>query len=328
MGKDALLTKLDKIIGDDSGRFRSINWWADTGCDLLNWVIHPEGSGLPGGRVIEIYGKNASGKSALALHVCRWAQKNGGRVFYIDTEPGLSLEWAQKIGVDTESMWVDTPASLEQALAVIEAIVDARKAELEPTIIVLDSLAAVGCDAALERNTMKDATPIGDVARLMSGWLRNKGIPRLIRDTKICLLILNQTREKVGVLFGNPETTPGGQAVPFAAWLRLRVERKTEIKPSTGEPLGYFCEVKVVKSKVNKPNQKCSFPVYWKFGIDNAMALILYLQNEKVVPAEGSYITWNGQKVTKRKLRDQMLADKDLYNEVREMVRTHIRKEW
>ena len=323
-----LLAKLDKIIGDDSGRFRSITWWADTGCDLLNWAIHPDGAGLPGGRIVEVYGKNSSGKSALALHVCRWAQKQGGSVYYIDTEPGLSLEWATKIGVDTESMWVDTPASLEQALACIEAIVDDRLTAVEPTVIVLDSLAAVGTDAALERNTLKDSTPIGDVARLMSGWLRNKGVPRKIRDSKICLLILNQTREKVGVLFGSPETTPGGQAVPFAAWLRLRVDRKEDIKPSSGEPLGYFCEVKIIKSKVNKPHQKVSFPVYWGFGIDNPMALLLYLQNQKVVPAEGAYITWNGQKTTKRKMRDQMLADRELYEEVRAAVRDHIRKGW
>ena len=328
MAKSELLKKLDKIIGDDSGRFRSITWWADTGCDLINWMIHPDGHGIPGGRVTEIYGKNSSGKTALALHVCRWVQKQGGKAFYLDLEPGLSKEWAQKIGVNTDEMWTDTPGSLEQALACVEAIVDDRLDAVEPTVIVFDSLAAVGTEAALDRNTVKDATPIGDVARLMSGWLRNKGIPRKIRDTKIIFLILNQTREKVGVMFGNPETTPGGQAVPFAAWLRLRVERKSDIKPSTGPVLGYFCEVKVIKNKVEKPGQKVSFPMYWGFGIDNCMALLLYCQNEKIVPAEGSSIVWNGVKTTKRKMRDGMLADRELLEEVREVVKRHIKSNW
>lgn len=326
-----LFARLDEIVGDDSAKFKSVQWWLNTGCDLLNWCIHPDGHGYPGGRVVEIYGIWSSGKSMLACTACKHTQQMGGVPFYLDIEGGLDKGWAEKLGVNTdvtsERFWYGQPQTLEEALAVIETIVDARAEVDTPTLIVLDSLAMAGTAASSERSTVKDALPVGDKARVLSAWFANKGIPRKISDTKIILMILNQTREKVGVLFGSPETRPGGAAVPFASWVSLRVGKGKEIVPSAGKALGYFMDAKVVKNKLNRPKLKCSFPVYWKGGIDNANALIIYLQNEKVVPAEGAFITWNGQKITKRKLREQMLADRELYDEVRELVRKHMIEE-
>lgn len=326
-----LFARLDQIVGDDSAKFKSVQWWLNTGCDLLNWAIHPEGSGYPGGRTVEIYGPWSSGKTMLALTGCRNVQQMGGLPCYVDIEGGLDKGWAEKLGVNTdttsERFWYGRPDTLEQALACVETIVDEREAAETPTLIVLDSIAMAGTAAASERNTLTDSQAIGDKARLLSSWFANKGIPRRIFNTKIIFMILNQTREKIGVLFGSPETRPGGNAIPFASWASLRVGKGKEILTSDRKAVGYFMDAKVVKNKVGPPKGKCSFPVYWKGGIDNANALIIYMQNEKIVPAEGLYITWGGQKITKRKLREQMLADRELYEEVRQLCRKHMIEE-
>ena len=276
-----------------------------------------------------------SGKTQQVLQAAAKCQKEGGKPFFIDIERGLSREWAERNGVilpepgckaTGNQMDVRKPNSLEGVLAMVERIVEYRRGLDVPTLIAVDSIASGGTCAAAERDTLKDKQLVADQASLLSGWFKNKGILRAMDGTKIVLLMVSQLRSKVGVMFGNPETTPGGATIPFYSWVRLRIRKGEAIQPATGPALGYFCNVQVLKNKVDRPGRKISFPVYWKFGTDNSMSLLLYIQNNKLLPAEGNFITWNGTKITKRKMRDNMLADQGLYDEVRELVHAHFKE--
>ncbi len=206
--------------------------------------------GMPRGRIIEIFGPESSGKTTIALHSVAQAQKAGGQAAFVDVEHALDPGYAKKLGVDTENLLIAQPSSGEEALEITEMLVRSNAVD----IIVLDSVAALTSKAEIDGD-MGDAT-VGMQARLMSQAMR-KLTPVVSKSRCVCIFI-NQIREKIGVMFGNPETTPGGRALKFFSSVRLDIRRKDQLKEGD-EAIGYTTEVKVVKNKVAPPFRKARF---------------------------------------------------------------------
>jgi recombination protein RecA len=259
--------------------------------------------GVPRGRVIEIYGPESSGKTTLMLHLIANAQKAGGMAAFIDAEHALDPSYAKKLGVNVDELLVSQPDSGEEALTICETL--ARSGALD--IIVIDSVAALVPKAELE-GEMGMAT-MGMQARLMSQALRK--LTAILSKAKTTCLFTNQMREKVGVMFGNPETTPGGKALKFYASVRIDIRRKEAIKDAAGTAIGNHVKVKIVKNKVAPPFAEAEFDIYFNHGIDKEGSLIDVGLDVGTVEKKGAWLQFAGELIGQGKdAARKTLADK------------------
>jgi recombination protein RecA len=243
--------------------------------------------GLPRGRVVEIYGPESSGKTTLMLHAIASAQKAGGLAAFIDAEHALDPQYAKKLGVNLDELLVSQPDSGEEALSICETL--ARSNALD--IIVVDSVAALVPKSELE-GEMGMAT-MGMQARLMSQALRK--LTAILSKAKTTCVFTNQLREKVGIMFGNPETTPGGKALKFYASVRLDIRRKDTIKDPSGAAVGSNVKVKVVKNKVAPPFTEAEFEIIFNHGINKEGSIIDVATTAGVVEKKGAWLQFNGE---------------------------------
>jgi len=243
--------------------------------------------GLPRGRVVEIFGPESSGKTTLMLHVIANAQKGGGLAAFIDAEHALDPGYAKRLGVNLDDLLVSQPDSGEEALSICETL--ARSNALD--VIVIDSVAALVPKAELE-GEMGMAT-MGMQARLMSQALRK--LTAILSKGKTTCVFTNQLREKVGVMFGNPETTPGGKALKFYASVRLDIRRKDTLKDATGNAVGNHVKVKVVKNKVAPPFTEAEFDILYNHGINKEGSILEVGVDHGVVDKKGAWLQFNGE---------------------------------
>jgi len=244
--------------------------------------------GIPRGRVTEIYGPESSGKTTLCLHVVANAQKMGGVAAYIDAEHALDTEYARKLGVDVESLLISQPDTGEQALEICEILVRSGAVD----IVVVDSVAALVPKAEIEGD-MGDSH-VGLQARLMSQALRK--LTGAIARSKTIVIFINQLREKIGVMFGNPETTTGGKALKFYASVRLDIRRIGPVKDKE-DVVGSHVRVKVVKNKVAPPFKQAEFDIMYAEGISHTSLLVDIGSESNIIEKSGAWYSYNGQKI-------------------------------
>lgn len=258
--------------------------------------------GLPRGRTVEIFGPESSGKTTLALHVVASAQKDGGMAAFVDAEHAMDAGYAKKLGVNLDDLLVSQPASGEEALTIVDALV--RSGELD--VVVIDSVAALTPRAELDGN-MGDSH-MGLQARLMSQAMRK--LTAGIATSKTLVIFTNQIREKIGVMFGNPETTPGGRALKFYASVRLDIRRIGMIKDAAGTVTGNRTRVKVVKSKVAPPYTEAEFDILYAKGISWEGSVLDAAIKCGLVDKRGSWLSFHGEQLG----QGQMAATNHLEN--------------
>ena len=272
--------------------------------------------GYPKGRVIEIYGPESSGKTTLAIHAIAEAQKQGGIAAIIDAEHAFDRSYAEKLGVDVENLFISQPDNGEQALEIADQLI--RSAPID--IIVIDSVAALTPKAEIEGN-MGDSV-MGLQARLMSQALRK--LTAIISKTNCIVIFINQLREKVGVMFGNPETTTGGRALKFYSSVRLDVRRTESLKQS-GEVIGNHVRVKVVKNKIAPPFKEAEFDIMFGKGISREGDVLDLAADANIVEKSGSWYAYKGAKIgqgrenAKNYLLQNPLICEEIENQVREL---------
>ena len=276
-------------------------------------------SGLPRGRIIEIYGPESSGKTTLALHVVAEAQKEGGEAAFIDAEHALDPVYAKKLGVDIDNLIVSQPDTGEQALEITESLV--RSGALD--VIVVDSVAALVPKAEIDGD-MGDSH-MGLQARLMSQALRK--LAGAINKSKTVLIFINQLREKIGVMFGNPETTTGGRALKFYASVRLDIRKAENIKQD-GEIKGSRTRVKVVKNKVAPPFREAEFDIVCGEGISRAGNILDMAVNMDIIEKSGSWFSYNGERIGqgRENVKKYLKENPEILDEVESKVRSNAEK--
>jgi len=245
--------------------------------------------GLPKGRIVELYGHESSGKTTLALHTVANVQRRGGTAAFIDAEHALDPGYARKIGVDLDNLLVSQPSSGEEALAICEELVKSGAVD----IVVVDSVAALTPQAEID-GAMGDSH-VGLQARLMSQAMRK--LTAAIAQTKTLCIFTNQVREKIGVMFGNPETTPGGKALKFYASCRLQVQRIGAIKSAAGEVVGNRTRVKVVKNKVASPFTEAEFDILYSCGISWEGSVLDAAVARGIVERRGSWLSYGNEQL-------------------------------
>ena len=270
--------------------------------------------GIPRGRVTEIFGPESSGKTTLALHVLAESQKLGGQVAFIDAEHALDPGYAKKLGVNIEEMLVSQPDNGEQALEIAESLIRSNAVDL----VIIDSVAALVRKAELEGEMGESV--MGLQARLMSQALRK--LTGYISKSKTSAIFINQVREKIGVFFGNPETTPGGRALKFYASVRLDVRRIESIKNGQ-EMIGNRVRVKVVKNKVAPPFKEAELDMYYGKGISRESSLINIALQYKILEKKGSYIQYGGNSIGQgmENAVETLRQDAKIYREIEARVR-------
>ena len=275
--------------------------------------------GLPRGRIIEIYGPESSGKTTLALHVVAEAQKEGGEAAFIDAEHALDPVYAKKLGVDIDNLIVSQPDTGEQALEITESLV--RSGALD--VIVVDSVAALVPKAEIDGD-MGDSH-MGLQARLMSQALRK--LAGAINKSKTVLIFINQLREKIGVMFGNPETTTGGRALKFYASVRMDIRKIENIKQD-GEIKGSRARVKVIKNKVAPPFREAEFDIMYGEGISKEGNVLDMAVNLDIIEKAGSWFSYNGEKIGqgRENVKKYLRENPDILEEVENKVRDNFAK--
>ena len=323
--KDALATALAQIekqfgkgavmkLGDNASMQVDAISTGSLGLDLALGV-----GGVPRGRIIEVYGPESSGKTTLALHILAEAQKQGGEVAFIDVEHALDPTYAEALGVDINNLLVSQPDTGEQAMEICEALV--RSGAIDA--IVVDSVAAMVPRAEIE-GEMGDSH-VGLQARLMSQALRK--LAGAISKSNCVAIFINQLREKVGVVYGNPEVTPGGRALKFYSSVRLDV-RKKEVLKSGADIIGSRTKVKVVKNKVAPPFREVEFDIMYGQGISKVGDLLDLAERLEIVQKSGAWFSYNGTRIgqgrdnAKNFLRD----NPDIFEEISELVRQNADK--
>ena len=277
-GKGAIM-KLGESHASSNVEFTS------TGCLSLDLAL---GGGIPRGRVIEVYGPESSGKTTLTLHAIAEVQKNGGTAAFIDAEHALDPSYAKRIGVDVANLLLSQPDNGEQALEITETLVRSNAVDL----IVVDSVAALVPRAEIEGD-MGDSLP-GLQARLMSQALRK--LTGVISRSKATVIFINQIRMKIGVMFGNPETTTGGNALKFYSSVRMDIRRIGQIKQGD-EVIGNRTRVKVVKNKIAPPFREAEFDIMYNEGISKVGDLIDLASERELIEKSGAWYSYQGEKI-------------------------------
>lgn len=283
-----------------------------TGCLTLDLALGI--GGMPRGRIIEIYGPESSGKTTVALHAIAQTQKLGGIAAFVDAEHALDPVYAKKLGVDLDNLYVSQPDTGEQALDITDSLVRSGAVDL----IVIDSVAALTPKAEIEGD-MGDSH-VGLQARLMSQALRK--LTGFINKSKTCVIFINQLREKVGIMFGNPETTPGGKALKFYASVRIDVRKADALKDSEGI-MGNRTKAKIVKNKLAPPFKTAEFDILYGEGISQEGCIIDLGTACDVIGKSGSWFSYDGEKVAqgRERMRDWLKNNPDKEKEIEEKIR-------
>ena len=271
-----------------------------TGCLSLDMALGV--GGVPKGRIVEVFGPESSGKTTLALHIVAECQKNGGKAAFIDAENALDPEYAKNLGCNSDDLLVSQPDSGEQALDILQKLLETAALD----VIVIDSVAALVPKAELD-GQIGDVT-VGLQARLMSQALRKLSGP--INKSRTCVVFINQIREKIGVMFGSPETTPGGRALKFYSSVRLDIRRIAAIKEGT-DMTGNRTRVKVVKNKVAPPFKMTEFDIMYGKGISYSGDLLDLALQGGVVEKMGSWFSYKGDKIAQGREKVKVLLDTD-----------------
>ena len=272
--------------------------------------------GVPKGRIVECYGHESSGKTTLALHIVANAQKSGGTAAFIDAEHALDPGYARRIGVDLDSLLVSQPNSGEEALAICERLVKSGAVD----VVVVDSVAALVPQAEID-GEIGDCH-VGLQARLMSQAMRK--LAGAIAQTKALVLFTNQVREKIGVMFGSPETTPGGKALKFYASCRLQVQRIGAIKNTAGQVVGNRTRVKVVKNKVAPPFTEAEFDILYTCGISYEGSVLDAALSRGIVEKRGSWLSFGDEQLAQGSLAtiDYLREHADVTKKIVDLIKT------
>ncbi|MEI8233797.1 MAG: recombinase RecA [Verrucomicrobiota bacterium] len=274
--------------------------------------------GFPRGRVVEIFGPESSGKTTLTLTVVAQAQKRGGLAAFIDVEHALDPVYARKLGVNVDDLLISQPSSGEEALRICETLVRSNALD----IIVIDSVAALVTKQELE-GEIGDST-VGAQARLMSAALRK--LTSLISKARTTCVFTNQIREKIGVMFGNPETTPGGKALKFYASVRCDIRRIGAIKVGDGTVTGNRTKLKIVKNKVAPPFTECEFDIMYNEGISHTGSLLDLALEQGIIEKRGSWMSYKGNQLAQGRdaAKEVLKADAALYEEIETAVKAKL----
>lgn len=286
-----------------------------TGCLAIDYALGI--GGVPRGRIIEVYGPESSGKTTVALHVVAECQKLGGICAFIDAEHALDPTYAERLGVDLNELYISQPDSGEQALEICENLISSGAIDL----VVVDSVAALTPKAEIDGEIGDNF--IGLQARLMSQALRK--LTGVASKTKTCIIFINQLREKVGVMFGSPETTPGGKALKFYSSIRLDVRKVDAIKDGA-EIIGNRTKVKVVKNKMAPPFKQVEFDIIYGQGISKDGTLLDMAVDADIVEKSGAWFSYNGDKIGqgRENAKAFLKANKAIADEIEQKVRQKI----
>ena len=319
---EAAMSQIEKQFGKGSvmklGEFKAMEIEAiPTGALSLDMALGI--GGVPRGRIIEVFGPESSGKTTLALHVVAEAQKMGGEAAFIDAEHALDPVYAKKLGVDIDNLIVSQPDTGEQALEITESLI--RSGALD--VIVVDSVAALVPKAEIDGD-MGDSH-VGLQARLMSQALRK--LAGAINKTKTVLIFINQLREKIGVMFGNPETTTGGRALKFYASVRLDIRKIENIKQD-GEVKGNRVRVKVIKNKVAPPFREAEFDIVYGEGISKAGNILDMAVNMDIIEKSGSWFSYDGNRIGqgRENVKKYLKENPEILADVEQKVRANFAK--
>ncbi|PTX99732.1 recombinase RecA [Verrucomicrobia bacterium LW23] len=301
-------------LGDDGAKLRVES--IPTGCISIDNALGC--GGFPKGRIIEIFGPESSGKTTLTLTVLARAQQMGGVGAFVDVEHALDPAYAKRLGVNMNELLVSQPDSGEEALTIVEMLIKSNAVD----VVVLDSVAALVTKAELEGN-MGDAT-VGSQARLMSQAMRK--LTSAISKAKTVCIFTNQIREKIGVMFGNPETTPGGKALKFYASVRIDIRRTAAIKQPDGAVLGNRTKVKVVKNKVAAPFREAEFDIMYNEGISSESSLLELATEHGVLDKKGAWLYFEGAQVANGRdaAKEELKKNRELFNRILEATKAKL----